>query len=136
MNWNSFVMHLFEETPPPPFPLDAPSQPQPPSPDVLKKKEKERLYREQQQRLKSTAITTTAKNPLDDLFGAQPVKQVKERTASLPLVQSSPNGDKPGTTVKDTVEQAPTGNQPVVAETPEPSQPSGSKYTYVHVCSG
>ena len=126
MNCNMFFMLLDSVKFPPPFPLGVPSQPQPPSSDVLKKKEKERLFREQQQRLKSTVITTTVKNPLDDLFGVQPVKQVTQGTASH-VVQSPPKGDKlPSTTVKDTVGQVSTGGQPV-EDTPEPSKPSGSK---------
>lgn len=110
------------------LPLGVPSQPQPPSSDVLKKKEKERLFREQQQRLKSTVITTTVKNPLDGLFGVQPVKQVTQGTASH-VVQSPPKGDKlPSTTVKDTVGQVSTGDQPAEdTPTPEASKPSGSK---------
>lgn len=113
------------------FPLGPPSHPQPPSSDVLKKKEKERLFREQQQRLKSTAITKTAKNPLDELFGAQSVKQVTQGKAASTLVQPSSSDDQlSGTTVKETVGQLPTSDQPVEATAPvEPSKPSGSKYS-------
>lgn len=111
------------------FSLGPPSHPQPPSSDVLKKKEKERLFREQQQRLKSTAITKTAKNPLDELFGAQSVKQATQEKAAPTLVQSSTSDDQLcGTTVKDTVGQLPNSDQPVEATAPvEPSKPSGSK---------